>query len=442
MFSIHWEVGQGNNTKEADEQNGNIAESVEGRTLTERNSQQNAGDQPQSWDNATSQLLAVRRAAQKDKKRQFTNLRHHVTVDLLRSSFLELKRKAAPGIDGITWKDYQANLESLLESLHDRILNGSYRPKPAKRVFIPKEDGSERPLSIICTEDKIVQQATVTILNSIYEVDFMGFSYGFRPGRSQHAALDALIVSLYKRKVNWVLDLDISKFFDTVEHDWLIRFIEHRVRDRRIVRLIRQWLKVGVVDEHGHRKAAKKGTPQGAVISPLLANIYLHYAFDLWTHKWRIQTSRKEVIVVRYADDAILGFQSKQDAEQYLNDLKERLGMFGLAIHPDKTRLVQFGRFAIEQRQKAHQRKPETFDFLGFTHYCSTTRNGNFCVKRKTAKRRLRKQIKAVGKELMKRRHEPKLDIAQWLQSVVQGHINYYGVPFNSQSLSILLLTK
>ncbi len=414
-----------------------MAELVEGRALTERNGQQYVGAQTQGWRSTTSRLLAVRNAAQKDKKRQFTNLMHHLTIDLLRESYMALKRDSAPGVDSVKWYDYKTELERRLKLLHEKIHSGRYRPKPARRVFIPKEDGSQRPLSVICLEDKIVQQAVVTLLNSIYEVDFLGFSYGFRPGRSQHSAMDALTIGIHKRKVNWVLDMDISKFFDTVKHEWLIRFIEHRIKDQRILRLITKWLKAGIIDENGHRRISRLGTPQGAVVSPLLANIYLHYALDLWTHKWRGQKNRKEVIVVRYADDVVLGFQDKWDSNAYLNDVRIRLAKFGLKLNMDKTRLLRFGRFAATDRKSKGEGKPETFDFLGFTFYCSQSRNGFFYAKRKTSNKRLRKQIKAIGKEIMRRRHDPITKMAKWLRSVVQGHINYYGVPFNSDALGL-----
>lgn len=340
-------------------------------------------------------------------------------------------------MDGVRWVDYQEDLENRLCELHRSVQQGSYRPKPAMRVFIPKEDGGERPLNIICLEDKIVQQATVMLLNQIYEVDFLGFSYGFRPERSQHDALDALGTAVLRRKVNWILDLDIRKFFDSVEHSWLIRFIEHRIEDRRLIRLIRKWLEVGVLDEHGHRVKARVGTPQGAVVSPILANIYLHYAFDLWAHKWRKQSGTGEVAIVRYADDGVLGFQRKSDAERFLEDAGERLASFGLELHPDKTRLIRFGRFADEDCRVRGEGRPNTFDFLGFTHICGKTRKGKFCLKRKTARKKLRNKLKEVSVELRRRMHDNPYETARWLRSVVQGHINYYGVPFNSRALSL-----
>ena len=413
----------------------NAAEFMERRVSTKGNNQQYDRSQTQSWDDATSRLLVVRNAAMKDKKQQFTNLFHHIDEDLLRQSFLQLKRRSAPGCDGITWANYALHLNTNIQALHQRLHLGSYRPKPAKRVFIPKEDGSERPLSIICLEDKIVQHATVQVLNQIYETDFLGFSYGFRPGRGQHDALDALHVAIMTKKVNWVLDLDISKFFDTVEHDWLIKFIEHRIGDKRIIRLIKQWIKVGVVDEHGHRQQSTIGTPQGAVISPLLANIYLHYTFDLWLNKHR-KYARGEVTIIRYADDAVLGFQKHQDAIDCQLALTQRLMCFGLKVHPEKTKLIRFGRFALQQyREKPSRGKPGTFDFLGFTHYIGKKFSGEVIVKRKTKRKRQISQLKRIKQELRKRLHDNPWDTGLWLQRVVQGHINYYGVPFNAQKI-------
>lgn len=414
----------------------NVAELMEGRLPTKGNSQQCASIRTQSRENTTSRLLAVREAARKNKKQQFTNLFHHVSEALLLQSFDQLKRHSAPGCDGVIWEYYAENVQNHISELHDRLQRGQYRPMPARRVLIPKEDGTERTLSIICLEDKIVQQATVTVLNQIYEVDFMGFSYGFRPGRGQHDALDALNVAIMERKVNWVLDLDISKFFDTVEHDWLIRFIEHRIRDKRILRLIKQWITVGVVDEHGHRQQSHRGVPQGAVCSPLLANIYLHYSFDLWMNKGR-QNAQGDVVIVRYADDAILGFQKYSDARECLSALHQRLEQFGLKVHPDKTRLVRFGRLALKQYEERPDRgKPGTFDFLGFTHYIGRLRTGKHTVMRKTKRKRQIAQLKRVKQELRKRLHERPAETGRWLTRVVQGHINYYGVPFNHRAIS------
>ena len=413
-----------------------VAEFMEGRVSTKGNSQQCARIQTQGWDNTMSRLLAVRKVAKGDKKQQFTNLFHHINEDLLKQSFQQLKRQSAPGCDGVTWAEYAEKLCVNINNLHQRLHSGSYKPKPARRVFIPKEDGTQRPLSIICVEDKIVQQATVNIMNHIYEVDFLGFSYGFRPDRGQHDALDALHVAVMKRKVNWVLDLDISKFFESVEHEWLLKFIQHRVLDKRILRLINQWIKVGVIDEHGHRVQAHRGTPAGAVISPLLANIYLHYSFDLWMNEAR-KVTQGEVILVRYADDSVLGFQKHIDAVNCLAALNKRLDKFGLKVHPDKTKLIRFGRYALQQSAEKESRgKPGTFDFLGFTHYMGRKLSGEVVMKRKTKRKRRIEQIKQIKLELRKRLHEKPCETGRWLKSVVQGHINYYGVPFNSISLS------
>lgn len=400
------------------------------------NSIQPVGDQSQNWSITMSRLDAVRALAKQDKKRRFTNLFHHITPELLMQSFMLLKRDSAAGADGVRWPDYHVNLRDNIRGLWQKLQSGAYRPKAARRIYIPKEDGSQRPLSLICLEDKVVQQAVVQVLNQIYETDFMGFSYGFRRGRGQHDALDALNVGLMKRKVNWVLDLDISKFFDTVEHDWLVRFIQHRVGDKRILKLLIRWLKVGIYDESGKRLPATLGTPQGAVISPLLANIYLHYSFDLWVAQYRKRLT-SDMIVVRYADDSVLGFQKHADAEWFLHFLKERMAKFGLSVHPDKTRLVRFGRYALAQYAENPRRgKPGTFDFLGFTHYIGRKKSGEVVVKRKTKRSRMLNQLKELKAELRKRLHWKPSDTGRWLHRVVSGHINYYGVPFNGRSLS------
>lgn len=384
-----------------------------------------------------SRLTRVREAAKKDKKQSFTTLMHHITPELLEQSFYRLKRQSAKGVDGISWSDYQENLKVRIADLHQRIHSGRYKPKPSRRVYIPKEDGSERPISIQSIEDKLSQQATVALLNQIYETDFLGFSYGFRPKRGQHDALDALTFAISKKKVNWVLDLDLQKFFDTVEHDWLIRMIRHRVQDERLIAMIIRWIKVGIVDDKGKRHPSRQGVPQGAVISPLLANIYLHYVFDLWSHQFRQMKVKGEMVIIRYADDAVLGFQHQQEACMYLGMLKQRLKAFGLCIHPKKTRLLRFGRFATNGCAERGIRRPETFDFLGFTHYCTTRQNGEFKVGRKTSGKRLIKQIKTVQRELRRRLHHPVTATLKWLQRVLQGHINYYGVPGNSEQLNL-----
>jgi RNA-directed DNA polymerase len=403
--------------------------------LTKRNVSGFARHQTQSWDKTMSRLTHVRENARMEKQQKFTALLHHVGPELLYASFYQLKRQAAKGVDGMHWHDYHEDLDARLMDLHQRLHSGRYKPKPARRVYIPKGDGTERPLSIQCVEDKLVQQAVVSVLNEIYETDFTGFSYGFRPGRSQHDALDALGYGMSKRKVNWVLDLDIRQFFDTVEHDWLIRMIQHRVQDKRLIKLIIRWIKVGVVDSDGKRQPAHRGVPQGAVISPLLSNIYLHYVFDQWSHQWRQREAIGDVIIVRYADDCVLGFQHKWEAEKYRVNIQERLRKFGLALHPEKTRLIRFGRFATEQCKRRGEGKPKTFDFLGFTHYCTVRLKGDFKMGRKTIRKRLVKQVKSVQTELRRRMHDPVALTLKWLRSVLTGHMNYYSVPGNLPSV-------
>ncbi len=384
---------------------------------------------------ASDGLDTVRQAARRDKEMKFTALLHHVTVDRLRKSYYALKRNAASGLDGVTWKAYGEELEQRLQALHARIHRGRYRAIPGKRVYIPKPDGTERPLSIWSLEDKIVQQAVVQVMEAIYEQDFVGFSYGFRPGRSQHDALDALVAGFYKRKVNWVLDADIRQFFDTMNHDWMMAFLEHRIRDKRLLRLIRKWLTVGVMED-GRRHRAEQGTPQGAVISPLLANIYLHYAFDLWSNAWREKMAAGDMIVIRYADDTVVGFQHKTDADRYLQLLQDRLGKFGLMLHPNKTRLIQFGRFAAADCRRRGETKPPTFDFLGFTHYCTKARKGGwFVVGRKTIRKRMRATLREIKVQLRKRMHAPVAETGQWLNRLLRGHLNYFAVPGNWDSL-------
>jgi group II intron reverse transcriptase/maturase len=365
---------------------------------------------------------------------KFTALLHHVTVDLLRESFYALKRKAAPGIDGVTWQEYQTGLEGRLIDLHGRVHRGAFRAQPSRRVYIPKGDGRERPLGVAALEDKIVQQAVVTILNAIYEEDFLGFSYGFRPGRSQHQALDALSYALTRKHVNYVLDADIRGFFDSISHEWMRKFVQHRVADHRILRLIQKWLKAGVMEE-GQWSETERGTPQGAVVSPLLANIYLHYVFDLWVQAWRRKHARGDVVVVRYADDIVLGFQSRTEADRFLENFRKRLGKFGLELHPDKTRRIEFGPFAELHRKRRGEGKPETFDFLGFTHISGKNRRGYFTVKRHTIRKRLRGKLRELQQQLRQRRHDLVAHTGKWLRSVVQGYFNYHAVPGNLDCL-------
>jgi len=379
----------------------------------------------------------IRQAAERDKGLRFTTLWHHVyDIGNLEEAYDEINQKASPGIDGITWYEYGNNLKSQLRDLSARLKRGGYRAKPVKRVYIPKADGRQRPLGITTLEDKLVQRATTRVLETIYEVDFKGFSYGFRPGRSAHNALDALTVGLTKRKVNWVLDADIRGFFDAIDHEWLIKFIEHRIADQRVIRHIKKWLKAGVMEE-GQRKISEEGTPQGGSISPLLANIYLHYVFDLWVDHWRRKQAKGDMIVVRYADDFVVGFQYKWEAERFVKELRERFKRFNLELHEGKTRLIEFGRFASERREERGKGKPETFDFLGFTHICGKKRSGEFQVIRQTIRKRMRMKLKSIKAELRIRLHDSIVDTGRWLCSVLKGYYRYFGVPLNLRMLKL-----
>lgn len=378
-----------------------------------------------------SALDGIRQTAKGRREAKFAGLLHHIyAVERLRAAYLAVKRDAAAGVDGQTWAGYGQDLEANLLDLSDRLARGGYRPQPVKRVYTTKADGSKRPLGVPALEDKIVQRASVEVLNAIYEQDFLGFSYGFRPGKSAHNALDAVAVGVSARKVNFVLDADISKFFDTIEHDKLIMFIEHRVADTRVVRLIKKWLHAGVLEE-GRLSRSELGTVQGGSISPLLANIYLHYAFDLWVEQWRGRHARGDVIAVRYADDWVAGFQYRDDAERFKRAVEERLGQFGLKLHPEKTRLIEFGRFARDNRSRKGQGKPDTFDFLGFTHCCGKTRKGKFMVLRLTSGKRMRAKLLAVKTEMRKRMHQPIAEQGKYLRAVVAGHARYFAVPCN-----------
>jgi group II intron reverse transcriptase/maturase len=411
------------------------AEVAEQRAGTKRNADQQSTHRTQTRARVTQALNRVRQVARQRKKERFTALLHHVNVDTLRSAFYALKRKAAAGVDGVTWQDYEVNLERNLEDLHGRVHRGAYRPRPSRRTYIPKADGRQRPLAIAALEDKIVQGACVLVLNAIYEEDFLGFSYGFRPGRGPHDALDALVVATTSRKVNHILDADIRDFFGSVNHDWLIRFLEHRIGDKRIIRLIRKWLKAGILED-GIVSVAESGTGQGSVISPLLANIYLHYVFDLWAERWRRQEARGDMIVVRYADDLVAGFEHEDDARRFLDALRERFGTFSLSLHPGKTRLIEFGRHAAAERKKRGIGRPETFAFLGFTFICGKSRRGAFQVQRKTRRDRMRAKLQEIKTELRQRMHQPIPSQGQWLRQVVTGHFAYYAVPTNSRALS------
>jgi len=411
-------------------------EQAEKRDSAKRNLDQDNTPRTQSRNHGVSPILAwVREKAKEDKKAKFTSLYHHLDPSRLRHAFERLEPKAAPGVDGEIWKSFNEQKEVRLKSLFDRLQAGTYRAKPARRVFIPKSDGRQRPLGIAALEDKIVQGAVVEVLNAIYEEDFLGFSYGFRPGRSPHRALDAWATALTTKKVNWVLDLDVCSFFDQISHDWLVKFLQHRIADKRMLRLIQKWLKAGVL-EAGVWKATNMGSPQGATVSPLLANVYLHYVLDLWADSWRKHHATGEVVIVRYADDAVIGFEKEQDARRFLDQLRERMQKFQLELHPVKTRLVRFGRFAAQNCHREGRRKPETISFLGFTHICGRSRSGKFLLMRHTIAKRQRAQLREIKRELQSRRHDPIPEQGGWLRRIVTGHYNYYGVPTNSKSLS------
>jgi len=411
------------------------AEVVEGRVVVKGNARQSNTSRMQGRTSVNQALERIRHAAKRDKKGKLTSLLHHIyAVDTLREAYFSLKREAAPGVDGETWRHYGEDLEKHLQDLSGRLARGAYRASPVRRVYIPKADGRQRPIGVPVLEDKIVQRATVAVLNAVYETEFLGFSYGFRPGKSQHDALQALSDAIVRGKVSWVLDADIRGFYDTISHEWLEKFVEHRIGDQRVVRLIQKWLRAGVLEE-GQWTGSEEGTPQGGSASPLLSNIYLHYALDVWVQQWRKRQARGQVVVVRWADDFIVGFEHQQDAEQFLAELKERFQKFGLELHPEKTRLLEFGRHAAESRKRRGLGKPETFDFLGFTHACGKTRKGYFTVKRLTMRTRLRSKLKDVKAGLRRRLHVPVRDVGKWLQSVVTGHYRYYGVTGNYRAL-------
>jgi RNA-directed DNA polymerase len=410
------------------------AEVVEGRGLPEGNTASETRSGRSAGEGVSSELERVRQAARQDWDVRFTALLHHVTVDRLREAYRAISPNAAPGVDGVTWRDYGVDLEANLRDLHGRVHRGAFRAMPTRRVFIPKPDGRLRPLGVAALEDKILQRAVVEVLNAIYETDFLGFSYGFRPGRSAHDALDALAVGLARKKVNFVLDADISDFFGSLERGWLERFLEHRIADKRVLRLIQKWLRAGVIED-GEWSSTEQGTAQGASVSPLLANVYLHYVFDLWADHWRRRNARGDVIFSRFADDYVAGFRHRDDAERFLADLRDRFAQFGLELHPDKTRLIEFGRFAARDRQRRGDRKPETFEFLGFTHICAEDRHGRFKLKRVTSKKKMRSKLKSVKTEMRRRMHHPIPEQGRWLARVLQGHYNYYAVPDNSEAL-------
>jgi group II intron reverse transcriptase/maturase len=422
--------------KPANEAERSGSEAVERRAEAEGNAQRSSTDRMQSRVTVTQGLERIRQVARDRKGERFTSLLHHVSVDLLGDAFGELKQNAAPGVDGLTCRDYEADLERKLEDLHSRVHRGAYRALPSRRVYIPKADGRERPLAIAALEDKIVQRAMAAVLNAIYEEDFLGFSYGFRPGRGAHDAMDALVVAIEHHKVNFILDADIRSFFDTVSQEWLIRFVEHRIGDPRVIRLIRKWLKAGVLED-GIVNVSDRGTGQGAVISPLLANIYLHYALDLWVDCWRQREATGEVRIVRYADDFIVGFEHENDARRFLDALHTRLEKFALSLHPEKTRLIEFGRYAAQNRRQRGLGKPETFNFLGFTFICGKSRRGKFLLKRRSRRDRLRAKLKEVKQALRRRMHQPIPIQGKWLHQVVRGYFNYHAVPTNRTALVI-----
>jgi len=418
-------------TKQPNKSEPSPAEVAEGRPLTKENTRQPNPCRTPSRESGPSGLERVREAAKQDGKRKFTALLHHVSIDLLRESYYSLKKQAAPGVDGVTWQEYGQGLEARLSDLHGRVHRGSYHAQPSRRVWIPKADGRQRPLGIAALEDKIVQHAVGTVLNQIWEEDFLDFSYGFRPGRGQQDALDALWVGIARKRVNWILDLDIRSFFDKLQHSWLVKFVEHRIGDKRVVRLIQKWLKAGVMED-GEWSETKEGSPQGSVISPILANLYLHYVLDLWVEQWRRKQVRGEVIIVRYADDAVLGFEHREEAERFLEQLRERLRKFGLELHPEKTRLIEFGRYATERRAKRGEGKPETFNFLGFTHMCGTShKTGYFTVHRRTIGKRMAAKLKDIRVKLRQRMHVSPATTGKWLVQVVRGYFQYHAIPGN-----------
>src|SRR6516225_9378589 len=412
------------------------AEPVEPRVGTKGNACQQTMPWAQSQTSMPHALERIRKVARERKKEKFISLSHHISIDLLEDAFYELKVDAAPGVDRLTWKDYEADLERNLEDLHNRVRSGAYRARSSRRVYIPKPNGRQRPLAVAALEDKIVQRAVAAVLNAIYEEDFLGISYGFRPGRGAHDALDALCVGIHSKKVSFILDADIRSFFDEINQEWLIRFLEHRIGDRRIICLIRKWLKAGVLED-GVVTVSDRGTGQGSVISPLLANIYLHYTLDLWAVRWRQRNATGDMIFVRYADDFIVGFQHESDARRFLDEMRERLRKFALTLHPGKTRLIEFGRFAAERRQRRGLGKPETFNFLGFTFICGKTRAGKFQIKRKTRRDRMQAKLKMIKEEMWRRMHQPIPAQGKWLRYVVNGYFNYHAVPTNARALHV-----
>ena len=410
-------------------------EAAEGRGLTKVNARQQNTRRTQSRESVPNALERIRRAAIRNRKQRFNALLHHVTEERLKEAFQKIKRNASPGTDGVTWDQYEADLDRNIKDLHQRLGRGAYRAKPSRRAYIPKADGRQRPLGIAALEDKVVQRAVTEVLNAIYEADFLGFSYGFRPGRRAHVALDALAVGIRFKKISWILDADIRGYFDSINHDWMVKFLEHRIADKRVLCLIKKWLKAGVI-ENGEWKASEEGSPQGSSISPLLANIYLHYALDLWVQQWRGRHARGDVVIVRWADDFVVGFQYRDDALRFKEALHDRLQRFSLELHPEKTRLIRFGRFARRDCECFEGKsKPETFNFLGFTHYCGSNPKGKFMVGRTTQRKRLSAKLHEVKAELRKRMHQSIVDQGIWLAAVVRGYFAYHAVPGNWAAL-------
>jgi RNA-directed DNA polymerase len=420
--------------KPANKAERSAAELVEQRAGTKGNADQQSTRRVQDRESVSQALGRIRQAAKQRKKEVFTSLLHHISIDLLRLSFFAIKKDAASGVDGLTWQDYGADLERKLADLHDRVHRGAYRALPSRRQYIPKPDGRQRPIAIAALEDKIVQRATVAVLSAIYEEDFLGFSYGFRPKRSQHDALDALVVGITSKKVNYILDADIRGFFDEVNRSWLTRFLEHRIGDPRILHLIQKWLKAGILED-GVVTNSEKGTPQGSVASPLLANVYLHYAFDLWAKRWRRREATGDMIIVRYADDIVVGFEHESDARRFWDAMRERLQEFSLSLHPEKTRLIEFGRFAAANRRRRGLGKPDSFKFLGFTFICGKSLRGNFLLKRRSRRDRMKAKIKEVAGELRRRMHQSIPEQGKWLKQVITGYFAYHAVPTNWAAL-------
>lgn len=408
-------------------------ESVEGRSVAKGKPGAAGASPTQGGQDVYVHLHRVGERAKAHKEERFNNLFSHLTVPLLREAYHRLQRGASAGVDGTTWAEYGENLEKGLAGLQDRLHSGRYEPLPVRRVFIPKGDGRMRPLGIPSLEDKIVQQAVRMLVEPVYEAEFLGFSHGFRPGRSQHDALDALAVAV-ERGTNWILDADIRAFFDTIDHAWMLRFLGHRISDQRLLTLLERWLTAGVMEGDEFHEV-EKGTPQGGIISPLLANVYLHYALDLWVHQWRGRHAKGKVFLVRYADDFVVCFQQEDDAHALRAALAVRLATFALELHPEKTRVVQFGPRAQENRQAAGLPKPETFDFLGFTHICAKDRAGRFQLRRRTSRKKRTAKLRKLREEIRRRRHRPLTEQHRWISQVLRGHDLYYGVPTNYPAL-------